>query len=183
MGRKPTYDAEALKPLILDWIAGGKTLRDFCRQPNMPKYSIIYEWAREDADFGEQFARARDIGADVIAEEILDIVDERPVDSTGVMDPSEVIAWQKNKAHTRLQLLAKWNPKKYGDQKKAVELSGPNGGPIETTIIDGSGLSDEAAMALAEALDEALYRSSAVDDPYVDEDEEGYEDDDEGDHE
>ena len=46
---------------------------------------------------------------------------------------ADMIEHRKLRIETRLKLLAKWNPRKYGD-KVQQELSGPNGGPIPTAI-------------------------------------------------
>ena len=43
-------------------------------------------------------------------------------------DPA-FVAWQKNRAETRMRLLAKWAPRKYGDTQK-LELTGKDGGAI-----------------------------------------------------
>ena len=40
------------------------------------------------------------------------------------------VAWLRNRAEYRLKLLAKWNPKKYGD-RMINEHTGSDGGPIE----------------------------------------------------
>jgi hypothetical protein len=171
MGRKPTYDSAVCKLEICDWISEGKTLRDYCRQDGKPKYAVIYDWLREDDVFAESYARAREAGHDIIAESILTIVDEMPPPTEKGGTDAGFVSWQKNRAWTRLQLLAKWNPKKYGDQKRAIELSGPNNGPVQvqTTIIDVSSLDTEAALALADALDNASRHGQGYDDPYIDE--------------
>jgi hypothetical protein len=79
-----------------------------------------------------RFAQARDVGADIIAEEALAIVDTMPM-MTGGDHPkydSAYVAWLRNRAEYRLKLLAKWNPKKYGD-RMVTEHTGSEGGPIQ----------------------------------------------------
>jgi hypothetical protein len=90
---------------IVAWIAAGKTLRDFCRQDGMPHYSTVYDWLAKDAEFAQRIAHARDCGYDVIADECLQIIDSATDANLG-----------KARVWTRLQLLAKWNPKKYGEK-------------------------------------------------------------------
>ena len=51
MGRRPTYDQDAIKPEIIEWISAGKTLRDYCRQTGKPTFVSIYDWLADDADF------------------------------------------------------------------------------------------------------------------------------------
>ena len=173
MGRKPTYDMSALKPEIIAWISEGNTLRDYCRQDGKPSYVLVYDWLRDDADFASRFARAREAGHDVIADEILGIVDVHPPSNANGGTDAGYVSWQKNRAWARMQLLAKWNPSKYGDQKKALEVSGPNGGPLqmEATVVNGDGLDEEGREALVEALERAMMAAVGEDQPYVDEDE------------
>lgn len=158
---------------ICEWIADGKTLRDYCRQKEKPPFWVIYEWMKEWPEFGQRFARAREVGHDVIAEEILGIVDVHPPSTPSGGTDSGYVTWQKNRAWTRMQLLAKWNPRRYGESAKSVEISGPNGGPIQTqaTVIDGTGLDDESRLALVEALERAMMSATGEDKPYVDEEE------------
>lgn len=108
---------------ICEWISEGKTLRDYCRQPGCPSFSKVYTWMENDAAFAARFARARDTGHDVIAQECLAIADT-PVEGKRIKkteDGMEVViedalGHRKLQIETRLKLLAKWNPKKYGDK-------------------------------------------------------------------
>jgi hypothetical protein len=123
---------------ICQWISEGKTLRDYCRQDGKPHYSTIYAWLLKDDEFAQRFAQARDIGADVIAEEALSILDEMPervVSATSNSIDSGYVSWQKARAEFRLKLLAKWNPKKYGD-KVDLKHSGSVGLSINIDLGD-----------------------------------------------
>ena len=116
MGRNKTHHQKDHEDAIIEWISEGKTLRDYCRQPNTPDHTIVYDWMDKDEPFSHRFARARDIGADAIAQEALTIVDERPPTTDNGSTDSGYVSWQKARVETRLKLLAKWNPKKYGDR-------------------------------------------------------------------
>jgi len=130
----PLYNREELIPEILEWIAEGKTLREFCRQPEKPSYGSVYDWLEQDKDFASRFARAREQGEEVIAQECLAIADDGTNDYMEEKHgDDEESSWRFNGEHvqrsrlrvdTRLKLLAKWNPKKYGDK---VEHSGEIG--------------------------------------------------------
>ena len=107
---------------ICEWIAQGKTLRQWCRE-NGIHYSTVYLWMEKDEDFSQRFARARDIGTDCIADEIMDIADTQKegvttkITDRGVEETREdMLGHRKLQVETRLKLLAKWNPKKYGDK-------------------------------------------------------------------
>jgi hypothetical protein len=122
-----------IKSAIVDWIANGGTLRDFCRQEGSPTWASVYDWMEQDKEFAARFARARDIGADAIAQQALAIMEEEPErDQHGRRDPG-YIQWQKARVETRLKLLAKWNPKKYGDR---IEVAGDQDNPLTLKTIE-----------------------------------------------
>ena len=41
MGRKPTYDQDAHKKAIIEWIAEGKSLRSYCEKEGAPKLTTV----------------------------------------------------------------------------------------------------------------------------------------------
>jgi hypothetical protein len=117
---------------IIDWISEGKTLRDFCRQPGQVTFGAVYGWLDKDAAFAERFARARDTGHDIIAQECLEIADRKAEDYMVLADGREQLDREhvqrsKLRIETRLKLLAKWNPKKYGDR---LQVAGDAENPL-----------------------------------------------------
>lgn len=104
-------------------ISAGETLRSICRDKHMPSWQAVYQWMDADESIASRIARAREKGHDAISEECFDIADEPPEISADGKRDSAYVAWQKNRIWTRMQLLAKWNPKKYGD-RATVELTG-----------------------------------------------------------
>ena len=143
MGRPPgdsPYPNKAeLKDEIIAWLANGQTLRDYCRQDGKPVYRAIYDWLQDDEDFAARFAHARVIGHDSIAEECTTLADTEPLavfDEAGNKryDPGS-ISWRKMQIETRLKLLAKWNPKKYGDK---TVLAGDPDAPVNIAVDFGT---------------------------------------------
>lgn len=141
MGRPVESIPQDVADEVVKWISEGKTLREFCRQPQKPVYSTVYDWMDKDEEFATRIARARLIGEDVIHQECLAIADtpergqivtEKP-DGTTETKIADMIEHRKLRIDTRLKLLAKWNPKKYGD-KVDMSLSGKDGGPIQASI-------------------------------------------------
>ena len=112
----------------------------------MPAWQKIYEWMGKDDALGERgtglsgaIARARELGYDAIAEECLVIANtpllgKRTVYSSGGDEDSvtvteeDMLGHRKLQIETRLKLLAKWNPKKYGDR---VQLAGDASSPLK----------------------------------------------------
>lgn len=106
---------------ILAAVAAGIPLRQWCAaEPGRPARSSVAGWIVYDAAFREAYEAARTSGADAIAEEALAIADAwRPVKggtSHGMdgapSDDRRLAVW------CRLQLLAKWQPNKYGDRRQ-----------------------------------------------------------------
>lgn len=112
----------------------GETLRAICREDGKPHWTTVYDWIAEDKDFALRIARARELGHDAISEECLHIADESGAEVSfdeetgGLKIDGEVIQRAKLRIETRLKLLAKWNPKKYGDstQLKHADANGNN---------------------------------------------------------
>jgi hypothetical protein len=110
---------------IIAWLAAGKTLRSYCCQDGTPSFVAVYDWMAMDEDFALRIARARDSGSDSIADQCVELADTEPADQVQA-------AWRRTQIDTRLKLLAKWSPKKYGD-RTAVEHQGG----ISLTVVTG----------------------------------------------
>lgn len=129
MGRPSTY-SHARADEIYRRISEGETLRSICRDEHMPKWQTVYSWMERNPEFAARFARAREKGFDAIAEEALEIANtpmtgvRTEIGDNGTKEVREdMLGHRKLQIETRLKLLAKWSPKKYGD-KQQVELSG-----------------------------------------------------------
>ena len=130
-----------LEDSIVEWISQGKPLREFCRQPRMPSFGAVYDREKLNPEFKERIARAREIGEEVIAQECLTIADDGSNDWMETFNSEgESLGWKLNGEHvqrsklrvdTRLKLLAKWNPRKYGDR---TTLAGDPDNPIQHEI-------------------------------------------------
>jgi hypothetical protein len=122
-----------LKDEICDRLAKGEPLRQICRDEHMPSWRTVYDWINADEEFASRITRARDLGFDAIAEECFDIADNATNDWMERRDKDDVPAGyvlngdhvqrSKLRIETRLKLLAKWNPKKYGDRQD-INLTG-----------------------------------------------------------
>lgn len=134
------YNPADYLPEVHAWIESGKTLRAYCRQEGKPSYGTVYDWLEEDAAQNSHFSRARDIGEAQILQECLEIADTTQVgeivtlkaDGSQEIKCADMIEHRKLRIETRLKLLAKWNPKKYGDK---LAHTGPEGeGPVQFVV-------------------------------------------------
>lgn len=119
MSRPPEPVPQKKADEIIEWISQGKTLREFCRIEGNPAWTTVYKWLEKDEKFRERFACARDVGADAIAEETIEIIDTFPMmaeSESGARIDSGHVSWMKNRVEQRMKLLSKWFPQKYGDK-------------------------------------------------------------------
>jgi hypothetical protein len=89
----------------------GEPLSRICEDARMPGRRTVYEWIEADPDFAAQFRAARARGVHALAEECLQIADEK-VDK----DDSVAVANKRVRIDTRLRLAGKWLPKEYGEK-------------------------------------------------------------------
>lgn len=117
MGFQPLWDPEE-RELIVAHVVGqlskGVPLTTICQPVDMPAVETIYDWAQRAPDtHGAAIARARAAGFDAIAQRarltLRGCGPEKGGDATGD------VARDKAIAEFDLKLLAKWDPKRYGD--------------------------------------------------------------------
>ena len=106
---RPTKYSIGWAERFCDLIAEGRSVAEICARPDMPSQQSVYTWLKQDEDFLERYARAREAQADTLAAKIMTVVD-------GVEpEPGKV-------SKARLQFDAyRWHagklaPKKYGDR-------------------------------------------------------------------
>lgn len=113
--------------MICERLADDGSLRSVCKADDMPSESTVRRWALENRDgFSAQYARARELGYQSMAEDILDIADETSFDTkkdqngNESMD-AEFVARSRLRVDARKWLLSKALPKVFGDK---VALTG-----------------------------------------------------------
>lgn len=128
MGRPSTF-TEELGREICDRLSTGEPLVDICSDPHMPAVRTVSDWRDAHQAFSADFARARDDGYDAIAAECLRIADtpligrETLTKGKGGKTEREVrkadmLGHRKLQIETRLKLLARWDPRRYGENRK-----------------------------------------------------------------
>jgi hypothetical protein len=138
-GQQPLYDQE-LADLILSRIAAGESLKAICREPDMPHEATVRDWVRDDrgadtrkgrAGFATLYTRARELGCDSIAEEIIELSDQPILFND---EPNNaMVQHARLRSENRRWLLSKLAPKRYGD-KVTTEITGEDGGALITRI-------------------------------------------------
>jgi len=143
--RTPELEAE-----VLARMSAGEPLANICREEHMPHMSTWREWCRADESLNIAHGRARDDGFDVIAADAMTIADttEKGVETVTKQDGSvevregDMLGHRKLRIETRLKLLAKWDPKRYGDR---MTHAGDPDAPLNPRPL--AGVSDESLSA------------------------------------
>lgn len=158
---QPSKFTPELMDEICERVSNGEPLRQICRDEHMPHWNTVYDWIENDKELTLRFARAREKGEEAIAAECLDIADngkndwmeKHGKDSVGYELNKEHVQRSKLRIETRLKLLAKWNPKKWGE-KVDVNHGGQEGNPIKATtkvvIVPSKATADVVVKAMGE---------------------------------
>ena len=139
----PAKKTDKLIAEVLDRLSLGETMKSISRDLKFSTMSWS-RWLEEDKELSAAHARARAVGADAVADEVLEIVDAPPERYEGRIDNGS-ISWARNRAEYRLKLLGHWRPDKYGT-KTTTEITGKDG--KEINLIDAQ----ELALRLGERL-------------------------------
>lgn len=125
MGR-PTDYCEAIADKICEAIVDGKSLRSICKADDMPSVTSVMRWLSKWPEFREQYARARELQADTLFDEMIDIADDGTNDwMERKSAEGENLGWQFNgeaarrsqiRIDARKWMAGKMQPKKYGDK-------------------------------------------------------------------
>lgn len=75
MGRPSKYSKKLCDEILLR-IASGETLRTICNSPDIPARKTICHWLLQKEEFRNQYTIARELQAELLAEEILEIADK-----------------------------------------------------------------------------------------------------------
>lgn len=136
---------------VIARISDGIPLRQIARHMGFGK-SAWYERLKVDVVLAGRFARAREVGFDAIADEALEIADdgtndwetrERDDGSTYEALNHEHVSRSKLRVETRLKLLAKWDPKRYGDKIDHSSSDGSMSPPTTIRIVAADDRSED----------------------------------------
>ena len=162
---RPTIRTNELEDDILSRIACGESLRGICAEDGMPNISTVIRWLAADEDFARKYTRAREMQAEILADEMLDIADNDKSDRIDIKDKDgNIIRTEQNNvavARSKLKLeqrrwwAEKLRPKVYGNK---VAVGGSDDMPAIKTSqqLDVSNLSLDELEVLGAALQKSL---------------------------
>lgn len=138
---RPTVYTEELGDYICNELVSGRSLRSICTDEGVPPVGTVLRWLAQDLHVGfrEQYAKARELQADALFDETLQIADTQVVGRKVKIDKdgNEEITEEDMIAHRRLQIdVRKWiagklRPKVYGEK---TVLTGDKDNPLRTEV-------------------------------------------------
>lgn len=119
--RKPTGRPSTYTPAIGEYIAArladGETLSQICKTPGLPSRQCVHQWRMRNPAFADLYARAREIGMESMADDVLAISDDDSGDLLSDGSPNSAnVQRSRLMVDTRKFLMAKLAPKVYGDK-------------------------------------------------------------------
>ena len=116
----------ALENAVIDGIESGDSLRQVAEKNGFCAASILNH--KDDSEeFGKRYARALQIRADTDFEGLTDAINAEPERGKYGIDPGWA-NWQRTRVDTMKWIVAKRNPKQYGDK---TAITGDGGGPVQ----------------------------------------------------
>lgn len=144
-GGRPTLYTPELGQSICEAVANGEALQDICKQPGMPARRTVYYWLRTHDEFAAAYELAREMRADLLADEVVKISDTE--------DPTRA----RVQIDARRWAASKLNPRRYGE-RQARDLEGPT---ISITF-DLTGPSTRSSLSSAVPTDEDAVPKTAT---------------------
>lgn len=125
---------------ILERLASGEGLATICRDEGYPPESTFRYRLIDDAELAARYARARNVGLDHIAEDIMQLSDKSRVgkktktlpDGKVEVTTGDMVERTRLQIDARKWLLSKLRPDKYGDR---TTLAGDPKAPLATAPV------------------------------------------------
>lgn len=130
-------DSPETRALILEGLRAGKTKKDACEDAGVPRRTVT-DWEKADPVFAAAMVDAYDEGTDVLEREaqrraVEGVEEVTVVESNGPKGAMHMTTKVTRYSDTLLNIMLQGRrPNKY--RKSAVELSGPDGGPINAKL-------------------------------------------------
>lgn len=133
--------SQALFDRICDRLADGESLRTICADVDMPNKGTVMRWLASSKALSDQYARAREMQADALFDEVLDIADDarndwmesRGDNDAGWVANGEHIQRSRLRIDARKWMAGKLRPKVYGER---LAIGGDESAPAIRHVIE-----------------------------------------------
>ena len=137
-GGRPSIYNQELAAKICERLIYGEGLRAICRDDAMPALSTVVDWVKDKPEFSAQYARARELQAELMLDDILEIADDSSRDTIdtplGKIVDHDVIQRARLKVDTRKWAMGKMS-RKFND-KVIQEHTGANGAALQPPVFN-----------------------------------------------
>jgi hypothetical protein len=130
---RPSAFTQEIADEICERLSKGESLRSIClgeRDDFMPGQTTVYRWLDENEAFRKQYTHARELQAEALADEIINIADGG---TQGGVEDAVTVSRDKLRVEARKWAASKLLPKKYGD-KVALTGGGEGDEPIKSEL-------------------------------------------------
>jgi len=103
-GGRPSDYTPALAERICNFLMEGESLRAICKRDDVPHIATVLAWLHRHEEFHEQYVRAREIQAEVMAEDIIMYADSATEEASAVAKARlqvDARKWYASKVATR----------------------------------------------------------------------------------
>lgn len=131
------FTPELAEQVLAELRAHGSTLKA-AKAVGVDRATIV-NWVETHKEFGQHYAHAKAEGIDALVEDTIEIADAPPaLTALGSVDTGAV-AHNKVRIETRRWYAERLAARKYGVLQK-MELTGSNGGPVQSQVIISTGV-------------------------------------------
>jgi hypothetical protein len=111
--------------IILARLEAGESLRAICRTDDFPSESMVRKIVQQDPEgFGAQYMRARTLGYEALADELMEIADTPEIGVIKTVKPdgsveekfADMLEHRRMRIDSRKWMLSKMLPKVYGEK-------------------------------------------------------------------
>lgn len=120
-------------------VASGRSILSVCADVDMPAETTVYRWRHDRAEFREKITVARDERMEAYSDRLMAL-------GTRVMEELDLDPQRVNAAANAIDKAARLQ-----QPKTRVELTGKDGGPVETKDVSDSEIARRIAFMLAKA--------------------------------
>jgi hypothetical protein len=107
---RPTAFDPAIAEAVIWEISHGKPLSSFTNDPRWPELRTIFDWSRQNEQFAQELAVAREIAAHHFANEALEIADNESRDTIDGMPNHAAVQRDRLRVDQRRWLAGKYSP-------------------------------------------------------------------------
>jgi hypothetical protein len=144
MARPSKYTKQLVDKICERISTSSDGLRTICKDKDMPSIFSIVKWLNEKEEFSIQYARAKELQADFMVDEIIEIADtckegKKTIEKPGGIEitTGDMVERSRLMIESRKWLSSKLKPKKYGDKLDVTTGNKPIQQSILNITIDG----------------------------------------------